>query len=102
MQKQTKATSIKPETKHRVWMRDSECCVWCGRWVPEYYASAHFIPRARGGLGVEQNILTLCRDCHREFDQGTNRKELEQAFREYLNAMYENWNEKDLVYRWEL
>lgn len=102
MQKQTKATAIKLVVKEKVWERDGERCVLCGRWVPVYYANAHFIPRSRGGLGIEQNLLTLCTDCHRRYDQGTGRAVLEDDFREYLKSNYPDWNEKELIYKWEL
>lgn len=39
----------------------------CGRpGIPE----AHYIPRSAGGLGIVQNVVCLCRDCHNKFDHG--------------------------------
>ena len=100
MNRQTKFTAISPETKEAVYCRDEGYCVHCGKWVPPFYACAHFIPRARGGLGIEQNILTLCPECHRRYDQGICRKEYEAEFEEYLKSKYPNWNREELVYRW--
>ena len=66
--KRAKACAIPNAVKERVWERDHHCCVYC----KSIYASpeAHYIPRSRGGLGIEENVLTLCRLCHDAFDCG--------------------------------
>ncbi len=97
--KLTKALAISTEVKQAVAERDSIdgflCCVWCGRaGLPE----AHYIPRSHLGLGIEQNILTLCRKCHRDFD-GAKREEMKPYLKAYLESKYPNWNERDLVYK---
>lgn len=70
----------------------------CGRQgLPE----AHYIPRSKGGLGIEQNIVTLCRDCHDAYDFG-DRATMDQIgarIRRYLKRHYKDWSEDDLVYR---
>jgi 5-methylcytosine-specific restriction endonuclease McrA len=63
------------------------------------FSNAHFISRAQGGLGVEENILTLCPGCHRRYDQTTEREELRGFFREYLQQKYLDWDESKLYYR---
>lgn len=66
--------------------------------------NAHYLPRSKGGLGIEQNIVTLCINCHRRYDQSTEREELKEIIKNYLKSKYENWNEKDLIYKkydWE-
>lgn len=98
MHKRTKATSIPREVKRKVYERDGHHCVFCGRWVEERNACAHYIPRSQGGLGIEQNILTLCDDCHREYDQTLNRKALKRQAQAYLEAEYGYIDERDLVY----
>lgn len=57
----------------------------------------------RGGLGIEENILTLCRLCHDAFDNGTAtmRQEIGNYCRDYLKALYPGWDEKNLIYRKE-
>ena len=96
MHKRTAALAISKKVKDRVYQRDDGCCVWCGKpGIPE----AHFIPRSLGGLGIEQNILTLCRSCHDRYDRSPDRKKMKDWFREYLRSMYENWNEEELIYR---
>ena len=96
--KRAKALAISDRTKRIVFARDSGLCVWCGRiGLPE----AHFIPRSKGGLGIEQNILTLCRVCHDRYDHGdaTERWNMKLRFREYLSEKYPDWDEQKLIYR---
>lgn len=70
----------------------------CGAFVPVECSCCHFTSRARLGLGIEENILTLCGRCHQLFDNGPNRKENEERFRNYLKGIYPDWDEKRLVY----
>ena len=92
--RQTKATDISPAVKKAVWERDCECCIICG----SIYAApeAHYIPRSSGGLGVEQNIVTLCRACHDLFHQEVEWVKL--AVRDYLRSKYDGWDDLDLHY----
>jgi 5-methylcytosine-specific restriction endonuclease McrA len=92
----TKALSITKEVKERVLGRDGGLCVYCGKpGNPE----AHYVPRSQGGLGIEQNILTLCRDCHREFDQSIDRPEMAAYFERYLRSKYPGWDDIQLTYQ---
>lgn len=94
--KRTKALEISKATRIRVALRDSERCVLCGRkGLPE----AHYISRAHGGLGVEENIVTLCRECHRRYDQTIERDAIREILRDYLSSQYPDWNEENLIYR---
>jgi hypothetical protein len=67
---------------------------------PRSFSCAHYISRAQGGLGIEQNILTLCTKCHAKFD-GADREEMRPVLRAHLKGCYEGWNEADLVYKKE-
>ena len=51
------------------------------------------------GLGLEENVLTLCRPCHYAFDRGLYREEMTTYFRKYLQSKYPDWDEKKLYYR---
>lgn len=93
--KRTKALEIPPKVKEKVLERDG-CCVYCGR---QGQPNAHFIARSQGGLGIEENILTLCFDCHRKYDQSTERQKMRAYFAEYLKSKYPDWNEEKLVYK---
>lgn len=103
--KRTKATSISKAVKEKVWERDGGRCVVCGNNY-NVMPNAHYIPRSKGGLGIEENIVTLCTEltpnkCHRKFDFGTKKERLEikEKIREYLSSKYKNWNEDNLIYR---
>lgn len=97
--RRAKACAISPAVKKRVWERDGHRCVYCKS--INAFPEAHYIPRSRGGLGIEENILTLCRLCHDAFDNGTAamRHEIGHYCREYLKAIYPGWDEKKLIYR---
>lgn len=99
MKKRTKALMIRKDVKDRVWERDNHCCVYCGN--PYANPEAHFIPRSQGGLGIEENILTLCRECHHKFDQSPKRLHMRRFFESYLKSLYPDWDEERLVYRKE-
>lgn len=107
MRKDTKSRAISPKVKGAVAKRDSigdwPCCINCGQPAPTEkptaFSNAHFISRAQGGLGIEENILTLCPRCHRRYDQTTERETLRGFFRGYLKSKYHNWDEEKLYYR---
>lgn len=97
MRRETRFTAIQPATWKRVYDRDNGCCVLCER--GGILQGAHFIGRAQGGLGVERNIVMLCPECHREYDQTEQREEIRAELREYLRGLYPGWNEEQLIYR---
>ena len=65
--KRAKSTQISTRTKKAVYDRDNGLCVVCGR---RGFPDAHYVPRFKGGLGIEENIVTMCRVCHERFDHG--------------------------------
>lgn len=96
--KRAKALAIDTKTKWLVNDRDGGLCVNCRRpGLPE----AHYIPRSKGGLGCEENILTLCRRCHDIYDNGCRevREEMRGRFAAYLAGFYDGWDEENLIYR---
>lgn len=105
--KRTKALEIPKEVKEAVAERDKfkgwTCCILCGTPAPPEnplaFSNAHFIPRSKGGLGVEKNIVTLCRHCHTQYDQSTERSFIRAELKNYLQSKYDDWNEEDLIYR---
>ena len=73
MNKRTRAVSIPTKVKRQVEERDHGLCIFCGR---PGKGEAHFISRAQGGLGIEENLITACRECHDRMDNSTDRKEM--------------------------
>lgn len=61
----------------------------------------HYIPRSAGGLGIPQNGAIGCQFHHNMLDNGNQgkRKEMLEIFRQYLQELYPEWNENELVYR---
>ncbi len=96
MNAQTKATSIPQNVKRLVFARDGGRCVLCGA---QGAPNAHYIPRSQGGRGIEQNIVTLCCNCHRRYDQTADRAWIRQKLSVYLKSRYTDWNENELTYK---
>ena len=96
MHKRTKACSIKAAVKKRVEERDGHCCIFCGK---RGKGEAHVISRAHGGLGVEQNLITVCRECHYQLDDTVSRPLFLELAKEHLRALYPGWNPDDVIYK---
>lgn len=102
--KKAKATDIPMSVKQRVWERDGGRCIVCGSSMA--MPNAHYIPRSKGGLGIEENVVTLCTSitpnhCHERFDKGTakEREQLGKIIKNYLISIYPDWDEEQLVYK---
>ena len=95
--KRAKSTDITTKTKQVVFKRDGGVCIICHQVGKP---NAHYISRAKGGLGIEQNVVTLCQICHHEYDNGKGtREQYKEMIKDYLGSIYDNWNEEELVYR---
>ena len=100
MSKRSNACDIKPKVKEIVWNRDKQKCIYCGKYVPKTCANAHFVKRISGGLGIEENIVTLCPKCHFEEDFGQDTKLYEDYIENYLKDIYgASWNKENLIYK---
>ena len=95
--KRTKATSISAEIKRIVWERDHHACIICHS--SDAFPEAHYVPRSHGGLGIEQNIVTLCRTCHDAYDNGKDRAYYQRRIEAYLKAQYPHWNREVLIFK---
>ena len=98
MHKSTKECDIPLKVKKTVWDRDEHRCVICGS---TYTAApnAHYIPRSHLGLGIEQNIVTLCLACHCDFDNSAKRQYYKVLIKRYLMMKYPDWDESKLTYK---
>ena len=59
-------------------------------------------------MGVEENIVTLCPECHRAYDQGQNienfgkgttRESLQCYLISHLKQFYPNWTKEEVTYK---
>lgn len=96
MHNRTKATAISPKVRQAVEERDGHCCIFCGR---SGRGEGHFIKRSQGGLGIEQNLVTVCRTCHAQMDDGFSRALYMIRAESYLKSCYPDWNRQDLIYK---
>lgn len=101
--KQSKALDISQKVKKIVFERDNGCCVICGNSY-NVMPNSHYIPRSKGGLGIEQNIFTACTNltdnkCHLCWEQNKCTKKEIKRVKDNFKKHYPNWNEKDLIYR---
>ena len=96
MHKRTKALEISQKVRKRVLERDKWCIV-CGS--PNGLPNAHYISRGQGGLGIEENIVTLCFSCHNRMDHSTERTKLKQVVSEYLESNYPNFTDEMRCYK---
>lgn len=109
MKDRTKALAIPTAVKREVAARDSidgwPCCIYCGEPAPTNnptaFSCAHYIPRSHGGLGIPENILTLCPKCHRAFDATDDRNKMRRYFKLYLTLNHRGWQEENLTYKKE-
>lgn len=96
MRRQTKFTNISPAVKRAVYIRDNGRCVLCGK---RGDPCCHLVPRSQLGLGREENIVTLCQECHRSYDQGADRMALYARLVAYMKEFYPDWNREDMIYK---
>lgn len=109
----TKKTNISNAVRQRVHERDDGECIFCQmgykaeaekRLANEFGYQGrqimHYVSRARGGLGIEENLAIGCTIHHMLYDNGAHgeRAEMKPLFEEYLRNLYPEWNEKVLIY----
>lgn len=99
--KKSKATDISPAVKEKVWERDGHRCIICGS--HQAMPNAHYIRRSRDGLGIEQNVVTLCvmgENCHRKYDEGTKEEQevIRRQIEDHLRKHYPGWDDMKLTY----
>lgn len=94
--KRSRACDISPKVRKEVMERDGHKCIICGS--TDNLQVAHYVSRARLGLGIPQNLAVMCGVCHFEMDNGKSHRELQKLVRGHLQGFYEDWNEKELIY----
>jgi hypothetical protein len=62
----------------------------------------HYVGRAQGGKGVEENGALGCVYHHQMLDNGLYHNEMKGLFRSYLKSHYPEWDESALIYnKWK-
>lgn len=99
-QRKTIALAISTETYNKVYERDNGC-ILCkneihhkilqGNFAP--LECHHFISRAKLGMGIEENLVMICKYHHLE--EAYYRDKIE----EYLKGQYPHWKKERLVYK---
>lgn len=97
MSKISKACDISTSVRQEVMDRDGGRCIICGSM--QGIQIAHYISRARLGLGIAKNLACLCLCCHSAYDNGKLHSEIKNAFKGHLQANYDHWDETELTYK---
>lgn len=95
--KRSNATNVTYETRVKIIERDNRNCIFCG--TGHGLTAAHYISRGQGGLGIEQNVASVCMRCHQLLDHSTNRHVMLKRFRMYLDRFYPDFTDFDRTYR---
>ena len=95
--KRSKACDITPKVRKEVLERDGHKRIICGE--NHNLQIAHFVSRARLGLGIPQNLVVMCVSCHFQFDNGKLHSQIKNLVKEHLKANYEGWNEEKIIYK---
>lgn len=111
MHRQTKATSIPASVKARVSLRDCsgghpDTCIICG--APGAPV-CHCVRRSQGGMGIEQNIVCMCNECHFSHDEGLfmsrlrplgfeTQQDVQEYVKDYLRGHYPGWTPESVKY----
>lgn len=108
MHKQTKQTAISARVKAAVAARAPK--------VPHLHPlrrsgrpHCHVVRRSQGGMGVVENIVTLCGPCHYAFDEGLfmdrlrplgfhSQADIRAYIINYLRGFYPDWTEEKVRY----
>lgn len=61
--------------------------------------NAHYKRRSQGGLGIKENVVTLCPVCHGDYDDGDYREEYELLIYTYLIEKYPYLTEELITYK---
>lgn len=105
MSRVSKACEFSRSARKIIGDRDGGECVFCKTFGYSGYPATqvmHFVPRSHNGRGIPENGGLGCVPHHAMLDNSDKREEMLAAFREYLQDMYPEWDEKKLVYdKWE-
>lgn len=98
--KRTKAVDISQKVRQEVYARDNLRCISCRS--PYNLQVAHiYLSRAKGGLGVKENLAILCINCHLDYDSGKNKRQerVKGRVHRYMENLYGQPNIEKLKYK---
>ena len=100
MSKRSKATDIPKSVRAEVERRHNGLCLWHNKKgiKKEGIGNVHYISKAHGGLGIKENVLCGCNDCHHEFDNGKNRESYQQVADNYMKETYPEFTDEMRIY----
>lgn len=107
--KQARAHEFSQKEREKIKKRDCNRCIFCtlgyhmenATWLGQNIQNImHYIPRSKGGLGIEQNGALGCQYHHDMMDNGNKglREEMLGILKGYLMGHYPEWKEEDLIY----
>lgn len=64
--KRRKQNQVRPDQRKEILARDDFCCVRCSNSEEEKLVVHHIIPVSQGGTAEDENLATLCEECHDE------------------------------------
>ena len=95
MSKRSNACDISQKVKQKVYDRDGYC-ILCGR---PGLPNSHYIARSQLGLGIEQNIVTMCQECHDKWHTSGEQEQMKERVRSYLERLYPGFKDEDRIYK---
>jgi len=97
--KRSKATDITPKVRKQVLNRDNFACIICGSTYNLELAHV-FLSRAHMGLGVKENLATLCKKHHMILDSGNKQEQhnIRLAVESYMRSKHGDIDIKSLKY----
>ena len=90
----SRATDIPIKVKKAVHERDT-ACIFCGK---PGMPNCHIVSRAHGGLGVEENIVEACMQCHHMMDNSDQRENYVERAIKHIRKYYPDWSKESVMY----
>ena len=97
--KRSKACDISNKVREQVLSRDARRCIICGSTYNLELAHV-FLSRAHLGLGVKENLATLCKKHHMTLDSGKKQEQhnIRLAVESYMRSKHGDIDIKSLKY----
>lgn len=92
--KRSSACDISAKVKRIVLDRDKVCII-CGQ---PGEPNAHYIRRSQNGLGIKENVVTLCVHCHHEQHFGIRSQAITLQMKQYLDRHYPDFPDEQRIY----